>query len=87
MIELDVVVARFTMTLADVQRLKLGDTVPVGQKVGGLVELRANGRRLALAELAQNELGEIHVMISEFVPDAKAAADRAGAGVPAPVTG
>lgn len=72
MIDIEVVVARCALELAELQRLQLGDTIRTETRVGGLVELRANGRPFARAELAQNENGEMFVLIAEFIADGSA---------------
>jgi len=64
-IELQVEVARFTLTLAELQRLRPGDVLATGRRIGEHVTLRVAGQAFAEAELVDIE-GELGVKLLSF---------------------
>lgn len=64
-VELCVEVARFTLPLADVAALRVGEVLATGTPIGEHVVLRAGGRALARAELVDVE-GHLGVRITEI---------------------
>ena len=67
-IELQVEVARFSLTLEELQRLRAGDVLVTGQRIGERVILRVSGRSFAEGELVDVE-GEIGVRLQSFTSD------------------
>ena len=58
--------ARFQLTLGELQRVQVGDVLLTGRRIGEGVTLRAAGRALAHGDLVDVE-GEIGVRLSEIV--------------------
>lgn len=67
-LEVHVEVARFSLTLEELQRLRAGDVLVTGRKLGEHVVLRVSGRTFAEGELVDVE-GEIGVRLLRFNTD------------------
>jgi type III secretion system YscQ/HrcQ family protein len=67
-LELSVELARFTLSLAELQRTQPGDVLVTGRRIGESVTLRAAGRVLAHGELVDVD-GEIGVRILDFAQE------------------
>jgi type III secretion system YscQ/HrcQ family protein len=65
-IELQVELARFALTLAELQRMQPGDVLATGRRIGEHVTVRMAGRTLAEGELVDVE-GEVGVRLLRFV--------------------
>jgi len=65
-IELQVELARFALTLAELQRMQPGDVLATGRRIGEHVTVRMAGRALAEGELVDVE-GEVGVRLLRFV--------------------
>jgi type III secretion system YscQ/HrcQ family protein len=65
-LELQVELARFSLTLGELQRTQPGDVLVTGRRIGEAVTLRVAGRALAQGELVDVE-GEIGVRITQFL--------------------
>jgi flagellar motor switch/type III secretory pathway protein FliN len=64
-IELQVELARFSLTLAELQRMRPGDVLVTGRRIGDHVSVRMGGRVLAEGELVDVE-GEVGVRLLAF---------------------
>lgn len=64
-IELQVELARFSLTLAELQRMRPGDVLVTGRRIGERVTVRMGGRALAEGELVDVE-GEVGVRVLAF---------------------
>lgn len=64
-IELTVELARFSLTLAELQRMRAGDVLVTGRRIGDHVTVRMGGRVLAEGELIDVE-GEVGVRLLSF---------------------
>lgn len=64
-VELKLEVARFAVTLADLQRLQVGDVLASGRRIGERVSLSASGQLFAEGELVDVE-GELGIKILAF---------------------
>jgi type III secretion system YscQ/HrcQ family protein len=64
-IELTVEVARFSLTVAELSRLRAGDVLVTGRRIGERVQLRVSGGLFAEGELVDVE-GEVGVRIVSF---------------------
>jgi type III secretion system YscQ/HrcQ family protein len=71
-LELGVEVARFTLTLAELQRLQPGDVLTTGRRIGERVHVRVAGRLFAEGELVDVE-GEVGVRLLEFAQHTESA--------------
>jgi type III secretion protein Q len=67
-IELGVELARFSLTLGELQRTRPGDVLITGRAIGEAVTLRAGGRAIAQGDLVDVD-GEIGVRITQFLQD------------------
>ncbi|HEX4355196.1 MAG TPA: type III secretion system cytoplasmic ring protein SctQ, partial [Polyangiales bacterium] len=67
-IELSVELARFSLTLGELQRTRPGDVLVTGRAIGELVTLRAGGRAIAQGDLVDVD-GEVGLRITEFLSD------------------
>jgi type III secretion system YscQ/HrcQ family protein len=67
-LELSVELARFSLTLGELQRTQPGDVLITGRRIGEAVTLRVAGRAIAQGELVDVE-GEIGVRITQFLHD------------------
>jgi type III secretion system YscQ/HrcQ family protein len=67
-LELTVELARFSLTLGELQRTRVGDVLVTGRRIGERVTLRVAGRALAQGELVDVE-GEVGVRILEFLQE------------------
>jgi type III secretion system YscQ/HrcQ family protein len=65
-LELSVELARFSLTLGELQRTQPGDVLITGRRIGEAVTLRVAGRAIAQGELVDVE-GEIGVRITQFL--------------------
>ncbi|HEY2734727.1 MAG TPA: FliM/FliN family flagellar motor switch protein [Polyangiales bacterium] len=65
-IELSVELARFSLTLGELQRTRAGDVLVTGRAIGELVTLRAAGRAIARGDLVDVD-GEVGLRITEFL--------------------
>jgi type III secretion system YscQ/HrcQ family protein len=65
-IELQVELARFALTLAELQRMQPGDVLATGRRIGEHVTVRMAGRALAEGELVDVE-GEVGVRLLRFI--------------------
>jgi type III secretion system YscQ/HrcQ family protein len=74
-IELQVEVARFSLTLAELQRLRPGDVLATGRRIGEHVKLRIAGQAFAEGELVDIE-GELGVRILTFNAPGTGSHDR-----------
>jgi flagellar motor switch/type III secretory pathway protein FliN len=64
-IELQVEIARFSLSLGELQRLQAGDVLSTGRRIGEHVSLRVGGQAFAEAELVDVE-GEVGVRLLRF---------------------
>lgn len=64
-IELQAEVARFSLTLSELQKLQQGDVLVTGRRIGERVALRVSGQPFAEGELVDVE-GELGVRILAF---------------------
>ncbi|MET0389464.1 MAG: FliM/FliN family flagellar motor switch protein [Polyangiales bacterium] len=64
-IELTVEVARFSLTVAELSRLRAGDVLVTGRRIGERVQLRVSGSLFAEGELVDVE-GEVGVRLLSF---------------------
>jgi type III secretion system YscQ/HrcQ family protein len=65
-IELSLEIARFQLTLGELERVRAGDVLLTGRRIGELVTLRAAGQALAEGELVDVE-GELGVRITRLL--------------------
>jgi type III secretion system YscQ/HrcQ family protein len=65
-LELNVELARFSLTLGELQRTQPGDVLITGRRIGEAVTLRVAGRAIAQGQLVDVE-GEIGVRITQFL--------------------
>ena len=68
-LELHVELARFSLTLGELQRTRPGDVLVTGRRVGEAVTLRVAGRVIAQGELVDVD-GEVGVRLTQFTADA-----------------
>jgi type III secretion system YscQ/HrcQ family protein len=65
-IELSLEIARFQLSLGELERVRAGDVLLTGRRIGELVTLRAAGQAFAEGELVDVE-GELGVRITRFL--------------------
>ena len=65
-LEIHVELARFSVTLGELQRMTAGDVLQTGQRIGEAVTLRVAGRAIARGELVDVE-GEVGVRVTQFL--------------------
>lgn len=66
-VEIAVEIARFTLRLEDLSRLRTGEVLSTGRPIGEHVALRAGGRAIARGELVDVD-GEVGVRVLEIAP-------------------
>jgi type III secretion system YscQ/HrcQ family protein len=64
-IELQVELARFSLSLGELQRLQVGDVLVTGRRIGERVSVRVSGQAFAEAELVDVD-GEVGVRLTSF---------------------
>lgn len=73
-LELQVEIARFSLSLGELQRLQPGDVLVTGRRIGERVSLRVSGQTFAEAELVDVE-GELGVRLLSFAHSAGVCSD------------